>query len=114
MSAIYRKAIAIADKFVPPKLQPLWNHEAGKPFLFRLPAHSYLIKDVSLFVQWRAANAHFTYDDVSCYVILRMIQETAGSLRIFTAGWLSCMCERNGLMVECVALVSRRHAESVQ
>jgi hypothetical protein len=29
MSLVYRKAIAVADKFVPPKLQPLWNHEAG-------------------------------------------------------------------------------------
>jgi len=36
MSAIYRNAIAIADKFVPPKLQPLWNHEAGKPFVTRV------------------------------------------------------------------------------
>jgi hypothetical protein len=37
MSVIYRNAIAIADKFVPPKLQPLWNHEAGNPVIFRCP-----------------------------------------------------------------------------
>jgi len=33
MSVIYRNAIAIADKFVPPRLRPLWNHEAGKHWL---------------------------------------------------------------------------------
>lgn len=39
MSVIYRNAIAIADKFVPPKLQPLWNHEAGpKTIFFWAPA----------------------------------------------------------------------------
>jgi len=69
MSAMYRSAVAIADKFVPPKLQPLWNHEAGKPFLFPLPAHRYLVKDVSLLAQRRAANAHFTLDDVGSYVM---------------------------------------------
>jgi hypothetical protein len=69
MSAIYRNAIAIADKFVPPKLQPLWNHEAGKPFLFRAPAHRYLIKDLSVLPQRREANAHCILDDVGSYVM---------------------------------------------
>ncbi|XP_069696004.1 uncharacterized protein [Periplaneta americana] len=39
MSLIYRKSIAFADKFVPAKLQPLWNHEAGpKTIFFWAPA----------------------------------------------------------------------------
>lgn len=39
MSVIYRNVIAIADKCVPPKLQPLWNHEAGpKTIFFWAPA----------------------------------------------------------------------------
>ncbi|XP_067012942.1 uncharacterized protein [Anabrus simplex] len=34
MSFIYRKTIAFADRFVPPKLQPLWNHPAGPKTIF--------------------------------------------------------------------------------
>lgn len=34
MSLIYRKTIAFADKFVPPSLQPLWNHPAGPKTIF--------------------------------------------------------------------------------
>ncbi|EEB14945.1 Brain protein, putative [Pediculus humanus corporis] len=34
MSLIYRRSIAVLDKFVPPKLQPLWNHEAGPKTIF--------------------------------------------------------------------------------
>jgi hypothetical protein len=67
MSAIYRNAIAVADRFVPPKLQPLWNHEAGKPILFRLPVQRYLITDVTLVERWRADNAHTKCDDIGCY-----------------------------------------------
>ena len=29
MAALYGNVIRIADKFVPSKLQPLWNHAAG-------------------------------------------------------------------------------------
>ncbi|XP_022919676.1 mitochondrial pyruvate carrier 2-like [Onthophagus taurus] len=29
MAALYRRTISVLDKFVPPKLQPIWNHEAG-------------------------------------------------------------------------------------
>lgn len=29
MSIIYKATIAVAEKFVPQKLQPLWNHPAG-------------------------------------------------------------------------------------
>lgn len=29
MSVIYTKSIAVLDKFVPRKLQPLWQHPAG-------------------------------------------------------------------------------------
>lgn len=29
MSAIYRGVISVADKFVPAKLLPFWNHPAG-------------------------------------------------------------------------------------
>ncbi|XP_054271740.1 uncharacterized protein LOC128992276 [Macrosteles quadrilineatus] len=39
MSLIYRKTIQIADKFVPTKFQPLWNHPAGpKTIFFWAPA----------------------------------------------------------------------------
>ncbi|PAA68931.1 hypothetical protein BOX15_Mlig029984g3, partial [Macrostomum lignano] len=34
MSAVYRAAIKVADRFVPAKLQPLWNHEAGPKTIF--------------------------------------------------------------------------------
>ncbi|KAK6635344.1 Mitochondrial pyruvate carrier 2 [Polyplax serrata] len=34
MSLIYRRGIAVLDKFVPKKLQPLWNHEAGPKTVF--------------------------------------------------------------------------------
>lgn len=30
MSAFYKKSMAALDKIVPPKLQPLWMHPAGK------------------------------------------------------------------------------------
>ena len=30
MSVIYRGIISVADKFVPSKLRPLWNHPAGR------------------------------------------------------------------------------------
>lgn len=30
MSKIYRAVILVADKFVPSKLRPLWEHEAGE------------------------------------------------------------------------------------
>jgi len=39
MALIYRKTIQIADKFVPAKFQPLWNHPAGpKTIFFWAPA----------------------------------------------------------------------------
>ncbi|BES93361.1 brain protein [Nesidiocoris tenuis] len=39
MSIIYRRIIQVADKFVPQKLQPFWNHEAGpKTVFFWAPA----------------------------------------------------------------------------
>uniref|UniRef100_A0A1B6C219 Mitochondrial pyruvate carrier n=1 Tax=Clastoptera arizonana TaxID=38151 RepID=A0A1B6C219_9HEMI len=34
MSLIYKTTIAIAEKFVPQKLQPLWNHPAGPKTVF--------------------------------------------------------------------------------
>ncbi|XP_063242694.1 uncharacterized protein LOC134542413 [Bacillus rossius redtenbacheri] len=34
MSLLYRSTVAFADKFVPPKLQPLWNHPAGPKTIF--------------------------------------------------------------------------------
>ncbi|XP_065343134.1 mitochondrial pyruvate carrier 2-like [Cloeon dipterum] len=34
MSIIYRKSIAVLDKFVPQKLQPLWAHPAGPKTVF--------------------------------------------------------------------------------
>ncbi|XP_059621016.1 mitochondrial pyruvate carrier 2-like [Phlebotomus argentipes] len=33
-SAVYRTIITTADKFVPPKLVPLWNHAAGPKTIF--------------------------------------------------------------------------------
>ncbi|XP_060525041.1 mitochondrial pyruvate carrier 2-like [Cylas formicarius] len=39
MSAIYTRGIAVLDRFVPPKLQPLWQHPAGpKTIFFWAPA----------------------------------------------------------------------------
>ncbi|XP_045454647.1 mitochondrial pyruvate carrier 2-like [Melitaea cinxia] len=39
MSKIYRAVILVADKFVPSKLRPLWEHEAGpKTIFFWAPA----------------------------------------------------------------------------
>lgn len=39
MSLVYRKAIQVADKFVPQKFRPLWNHPAGpKTIFFWAPA----------------------------------------------------------------------------
>ncbi|PSN44619.1 Mitochondrial pyruvate carrier 2 [Blattella germanica] len=39
MSFVYRKTIAVAEKYVPDKLQPLWNHPAGpKTIFFWAPA----------------------------------------------------------------------------
>ncbi|XP_068221631.1 mitochondrial pyruvate carrier 2-like isoform X2 [Palaemon carinicauda] len=39
MSVIYRSLIRKADKFVPPKFQPMWNHPAGpKTVFFWAPA----------------------------------------------------------------------------
>ncbi|XP_071445686.1 uncharacterized protein [Hetaerina americana] len=34
MAAVYRKVISTLDKFVPPKLQPLWVHPAGPKTVF--------------------------------------------------------------------------------
>ncbi|XP_063402628.1 mitochondrial pyruvate carrier 2-like isoform X2 [Mytilus trossulus] len=34
MSAIYRGIISVADKFVPAKLAPFWNHPAGPKTIF--------------------------------------------------------------------------------
>ena len=34
MSAIYRGVISVADKFVPAKLLPFWNHPAGPKTIF--------------------------------------------------------------------------------
>lgn len=34
MSFIYRRVIAHADKYVPPRLVPLWNHPAGPKTIF--------------------------------------------------------------------------------
>ncbi|XP_050306464.1 mitochondrial pyruvate carrier 2-like [Anthonomus grandis grandis] len=34
MSQIYRKTISVMDKFVPGKLQPLWQHPAGPKTVF--------------------------------------------------------------------------------
>ena len=33
-SAVYRATITFVDRFVPPKLQPLWNHPAGPKTVF--------------------------------------------------------------------------------
>ena len=33
MSFIYRQAIAVADRFVPAKMAPAWNHPAGNVFV---------------------------------------------------------------------------------
>ncbi|KAF6205085.1 hypothetical protein GE061_019252 [Apolygus lucorum] len=39
MSVVYRRLIQTADKFVPQKFQPLWNHAAGpKTVFFWAPA----------------------------------------------------------------------------
>ncbi|XP_014354604.2 mitochondrial pyruvate carrier 2 isoform X1 [Papilio machaon] len=39
MSKIYKTLISATDKFVPAKLRPLWNHEAGpKTIFFWAPA----------------------------------------------------------------------------
>jgi len=39
MSMIYRQIIKAAEKYVPDKLRPLWNHEAGpKTVFFWAPA----------------------------------------------------------------------------
>ncbi|KAF5285419.1 hypothetical protein FQA39_LY16673 [Lamprigera yunnana] len=34
MSIIYKKSIAVLDKFVPDKLKPLWSHPAGPKTVF--------------------------------------------------------------------------------
>ncbi|XP_055692259.1 mitochondrial pyruvate carrier 2-like [Lutzomyia longipalpis] len=34
MSSVYRGIISTADKFVPPKMMPLWNHPAGPKTVF--------------------------------------------------------------------------------
>ncbi|KAK3583907.1 hypothetical protein CHS0354_033684 [Potamilus streckersoni] len=34
MSSLYRGFIAVADKFVPAGLQPIWNHPAGPKTVF--------------------------------------------------------------------------------
>ncbi|KAG8230947.1 hypothetical protein J437_LFUL002980 [Ladona fulva] len=34
MSLIYRKTISLLDKFVPPKMRPLWDHPAGPKTVF--------------------------------------------------------------------------------
>jgi hypothetical protein len=57
MSVIYRNIVAIADKFVPPRLQPLWNHEAGKPSF----TSSFLVADVT----GQGWNILYPYDLVS-------------------------------------------------
>ncbi|VVC96880.1 mitochondrial pyruvate carrier 2-like [Leptidea sinapis] len=39
MSKVYKTAVLIADKYVPQKLRPLWEHEAGpKTIFFWAPA----------------------------------------------------------------------------
>ncbi|XP_014252087.1 mitochondrial pyruvate carrier 2-like [Cimex lectularius] len=39
MSVVYRKTVQLADKLVPQKFQPAWNHEAGpKTVFFWAPA----------------------------------------------------------------------------
>lgn len=42
MSLVYRKAIQVADKFVPQKFQPLWNHPAGNIIYFDSLTYAYL------------------------------------------------------------------------
>jgi len=34
MALVYRSMIKTVDKFVPPKLQPFWNHPAGPQTIF--------------------------------------------------------------------------------
>nr|CAD7429239.1 unnamed protein product [Timema monikensis] len=34
MSRVYHRTIAVVDKFVPPRLIPLWNHPAGPKTVF--------------------------------------------------------------------------------
>ncbi|XP_076466725.1 mitochondrial pyruvate carrier 2-like [Babylonia areolata] len=53
MSVIYRGVISVADKFVPAKLRPLWNHPAGpKTIHFWAPLGKWILviaglKDIS-------------------------------------------------------------------
>lgn len=43
MSAVYRGIITVADRFVPDKLRPLWNHPAGKKLIFCQIHHEMLL-----------------------------------------------------------------------
>ncbi|XP_076307785.1 uncharacterized protein LOC143223564 [Tachypleus tridentatus] len=44
MAAVYRNVIVVLDKFVPPKLQPVWNHPAGpKTIFFWAPAFKWAL-----------------------------------------------------------------------
>lgn len=43
-SALYRATINVADRFVPTKMQPLWNHPAGpKTVFFWAPVFKWVI-----------------------------------------------------------------------
>ncbi|XP_013139638.1 PREDICTED: mitochondrial pyruvate carrier 2-like isoform X2 [Papilio polytes] len=49
MSKIYRALISATDKFVPSKLRPLWEHEAGpKTIFFWAPAFKWALVAASI------------------------------------------------------------------
>ncbi|XP_059051754.1 mitochondrial pyruvate carrier 2-like isoform X2 [Achroia grisella] len=49
MSRVYKGIITVADKFVPSKLRPLWEHDAGpKTVFFWAPAFKWGLVLVSL------------------------------------------------------------------
>ncbi|XP_046971906.1 mitochondrial pyruvate carrier 2-like isoform X2 [Vanessa cardui] len=49
MSGVYRAVVKVADKFVPTKLRPLWEHEAGpKTIFFWAPAFKWALVMASI------------------------------------------------------------------
>ncbi|XP_039759813.1 mitochondrial pyruvate carrier 2-like isoform X2 [Pararge aegeria] len=49
MSKVYKAVVAVADRFVPSKLRPLWEHDAGpKTIFFWAPAFKWALVLASL------------------------------------------------------------------
>ncbi|XP_069361767.1 mitochondrial pyruvate carrier 2-like isoform X2 [Maniola hyperantus] len=49
MSKAYRAVVAVADRFVPSRLRPLWEHDAGpKTIFFWAPAFKWALVAASL------------------------------------------------------------------